>query len=72
MSHQGTGKWNKVPAVGSWRWREERLSVAGRAVPVRHMIDRLGDPGALRVCYGRGTCGFQLHRLLASMRPPVT
>jgi transposase len=34
---------------------------------VRHLIGRLGDPGALRACYEAGSCGFELHRLLASM-----
>jgi len=34
---------------------------------VRHLIGRLGDPAALRCCYDAGPCGFELHRLLASM-----
>jgi transposase len=34
---------------------------------VRHLIGRLGDPAALRACYEAGPCGFELHRLLASM-----
>jgi transposase len=34
---------------------------------VRHLIGRLGDPAALRCCYEAGPCGFELHRLLASM-----
>jgi len=34
---------------------------------VRHLIGRFGDPGALRACYEAGPCGFELHRLLASM-----
>src|SRR5258708_24117857 len=34
---------------------------------VRHLVGRLGDPAALRACYGAGPCGFELHRLLASM-----
>jgi len=34
---------------------------------VRHLIGRLGDPGVLRACYEAGPCGFELHRLLASM-----
>jgi transposase len=34
---------------------------------VRHLIGRLGDPAGLRCCYEAGPCGFELHRLLASM-----
>src|SRR5258708_5977059 len=34
---------------------------------VRHLIGRLGDPAGLRACYEAGPCGFELHRLLASM-----
>jgi len=34
---------------------------------VRHLVGRLGDPAAVRVCYEAGPCGFELHRLLASM-----
>jgi transposase len=34
---------------------------------VRHLVSRLGDPAALRCCYEAGPCGFELHRLLASM-----
>ena len=34
---------------------------------VRHLIGRFGDPAALRACYEAGPCGFELHRLLASM-----
>src|SRR5258708_6278756 len=34
---------------------------------VRHLVSRLGDPAALRACYEAGPCGFDLHRLLASM-----
>jgi transposase len=34
---------------------------------VRHLVGRLGDPVALRACYEAGPCGFELHRLLASM-----
>jgi transposase len=34
---------------------------------VRHLVGRLGDPAALRACYEAGPCGFELHRLLASM-----
>jgi transposase len=34
---------------------------------VRHLVGRLGDPGALRACYEAGPCGFELHRLLVSM-----
>jgi transposase len=34
---------------------------------VRHLLGRFGDPAALRCCYEAGPCGFELHRLLASM-----
>lgn len=34
---------------------------------VRHLVSQLGDPAALRACYEAGPCGFELHRLLASM-----
>src|SRR5690349_13841962 len=34
---------------------------------VRHLIGRLGEVSALRVCYEAGPGGFELHRLLASM-----
>jgi transposase len=34
---------------------------------VRHLVSRLGGPAALRCCYEAGPCGFELHRLLASM-----
>ena len=34
---------------------------------VGHLVSRLGDPAALRACYEAGPCGFELHRLLASM-----
>jgi transposase len=34
---------------------------------VRHLVSRLGDPAGLRACYEAGPCGFELHRLLASM-----
>jgi len=40
-------------------WNEE--------ASVRHLVGRLGDPAALRACYKAGPCGFELHRLLASM-----
>ena len=35
---------------------------------VRHLIGRFGDPGALRACYEAEPCGFELHRLLVSMK----
>jgi transposase len=38
---------------------------------VRHLIGRLGEVGALRVCYEAGPGGFELYRLLASMGWPV-
>jgi transposase len=34
---------------------------------VRHLLRRFGDPAALRCCYEARPCGFELHRLLASM-----
>src|SRR5258708_14654822 len=34
---------------------------------VRHLVGRLGDPAGLRACYEAGPCGFELHRLLASV-----
>jgi transposase len=34
---------------------------------VRHLVSRLGDPAGLRACYEAGPCGFELHRLLASV-----
>ena len=34
---------------------------------VRHLLGRFGDLAALRCCYEAGPCGFELHRLLASM-----
>src|SRR5260221_2494800 len=34
---------------------------------VRPLVGRLGDPAGLRACYEAGPCGFELHRLLASM-----
>jgi transposase len=54
------------------------ILMPGREVPVldriwneegsvRHLIGRFGDPGMLRACYEAGPCGFELHRLLASM-----
>jgi transposase len=48
----------EVPAVDRI-WNEEGS--------VRHLIGRFGDAGALRACYEAGPCGFELHRLLASM-----
>lgn len=34
---------------------------------VRHLVGRFSDRAALRACYEAGPCGFELHRLLASM-----
>jgi transposase len=34
---------------------------------VRHLVGRLGPAAQLRACYEAGPCGFDLHRLLASM-----
>jgi transposase len=48
----------EVPVVDRM-WNEEGS--------VRHLIGRLGDVSALRACYEAGPCGFELHRLLASM-----
>ena len=48
----------EVPVLDRF-WNEEGS--------VRHLIGRFGDPGALRVCYEAGSCGFELHRLLVSM-----
>jgi transposase len=48
----------EMPAVDRI-WNEEGS--------VRHLIGRFGDVGALRACYEAGPCGFELHRLLASM-----
>lgn len=38
---------------------------------VRRLVGRLGPAGQLRACYEAGPCGFELHRLLASMGWPV-
>jgi hypothetical protein len=34
---------------------------------VRHLLGRFGDPAALRRRCEAGPCGFELHKLLASM-----
>ena len=34
---------------------------------VRHLVGRFPGRAALRACYEAGPCGFELHRLLASM-----
>jgi transposase len=49
---------DEVPVIDRI-WNEE--------VSVRRLVGRLGDPAALRACYEAGPCGFELHRLLASM-----
>ena len=49
---------DEVPVIDRI-WNEEGA--------VRHLVSRLGDPAALRACYEAGPCGFELHRLLASM-----
>jgi transposase len=49
---------DEVPVIDRI-WNEESA--------VRRLVGRLGDPAALRVCYEAGPCGFELHRLLASM-----
>jgi transposase len=48
----------EVPVVDRI-WNEESS--------VRRLVGRLGDPAGLRCCYEAGPCGFELHRLLASM-----
>lgn len=48
----------EVPAVERM-WNEEAA--------VRRLVGRFGDRAALRACYEAGPCGFELHRLLASM-----
>ena len=48
----------EVPVVDRI-WNEEG--------PVRRLAGRLGGPADLRCCYEAGPCGFELHRLLASM-----
>ena len=35
---------------------------------VRRLIARFGDPRKLRACYEAGPTGYELYRLLASMR----
>jgi transposase len=37
-------------------------------VSVRRLVGRLGDPRRLRACYEAGPTGFELARLLQSMR----
>ena len=49
---------DEVPVIDRI-WNEEGA--------VRHLVSRLGDPAALRACYEAGPCGFELHRLLASV-----
>ena len=49
---------DEVPVIGRI-WNEEGS--------VRHLVSWLGDPAALRACYEAGPCGFELHRLLASL-----
>jgi transposase len=49
---------DEVPVIDRI-WNEESS--------VRRLVGRLGDPAALRACYEAGPCGFELHRLLASM-----
>jgi transposase len=48
----------EVPVID--RMRNEEGSV-------RHLVGRFPDRAALRACYEAGPCGFELHRLLASM-----
>src|SRR5256885_12539964 len=37
-------------------------------VSIRRLVSRLGEPSRLRVCYEAGPTGYELYRLLASMR----
>ena len=48
----------EVPVIDRM-WNEEGS--------VRHLVGRFADRAALRACYEAGPCGFELHRLLASM-----
>ena len=48
----------EVPVIDRM-WNEEGS--------VRHLVGRFPDRAALRACYEAGPCGFELHRLLASM-----
>jgi transposase len=48
----------EVPVIDRM-WNEEGS--------VRHLVGRFSDRAALRACYEAGPCGFELHRLLASM-----
>ena len=51
--------------------RAPRLEkVAHVEVSVRRLVSRLGEPSRLRVCYEAGPTGYELYRLLASMRVP--
>ena len=43
----------------------ERIETTGKAV--RRLVDRLGGPEGLAVCYEAGPGGFALYRLLSSM-----
>jgi transposase len=42
--------------------------VAHDEVSIRRLVSRLGEPSRLRVCYEAGPTGYELYRLLASMR----
>jgi hypothetical protein len=42
--------------------------VAHDEVSIRRLVSRLGEPSRLRVCYEAGPTGYELHRLLMSMR----
>jgi transposase len=42
--------------------------VAHDEVSIRRLVTRLGEPSRLRVCYEAGPTGYELYRLLTSMR----
>lgn len=52
----------EVPVIDRM-WNEEGS--------VRHLVGRFADRAALRACYEAGLCGFELHRLPASMGWPA-
>jgi transposase len=44
--------------------------VANDEPSVRRFVKGFPDPGLLRTCYEAGPCGYELHRLLTSLRVP--
>ena len=44
--------------------------VANDEPSVRRFVKGFPDPGLLRICYEAGPCGYELHRLLTSLRVP--